>query len=197
MAECWSCGAEFGIAPFCGTCGAIQPVSDKLDFFSALGLEPKMTLERASLDRAFREASKKVHPDRFPREEPALRRLALAHTERVNEAYRTLKEPQKRAEYLLRLEGSEVAGETDRTDDPSLLMEMLEKQEKVQFARDPEVVAEMKAETKARYDGLMAIVADYFDNRTGDLASTRATLGELRYHRRMLDQIAQKEEELF
>lgn len=196
MADCWSCGAERGESIFCGTCGLIQPVAPHLDYFAALGLERHMRLERAALDRAFREASKKVHPDRFPREEAAQRKLALAHTELVNQAYRTLKDPRSRGEYLLSLAGAEVAAETERTEDPAFLMEMLEKQEAVESARDADTVDGLKIEARARYEALLDRVARYFDEGEGSLEGARAALVELRFVRRMLDQIALVEQEL-
>ena len=197
MADCWSCGAERGDAVFCGSCGLIQPLSPKLDDFTALGLPRKMALERRRVDKAFREASKQVHPDRFPKTEPEQRKLALAHTEKVNEAYKRLKDPRTRGEYLLELAGEQVASETERTEDPAFLMTMLEKQEAVQFESDPDQLAEMKADTVARYDGLLTVVGRYFDHGEGDLAEVRAALAELRYLHRMLDQIGRREEELF
>lgn len=197
MADCWSCGAERGDAALCGTCGAIQPVSERLDFFGLLGLSRGMAVDKEALDRAFRETSKKLHPDRFPRDEPQQRRLALAHTERVNQAYRTLKEPFSRAEYLLSLHGAEVAGETDRTEDVELLMSMLERQQSVESARDEDELAPLESEARARAATLLAVASDYFDRQEGSLEGVRAALGEHRYIRRLLEQIALRKEELF
>lgn len=197
MADCWSCGAERGDATFCPTCSVIQPVSPKLDFFRALGLAPRMALERADLDRAFREASKKVHPDRFSREARQERKLALAHTEVVNQAYKALRDPRTRGEYLLELQGTQVASETDRTEDPEFLMAMLEKQEALENAADDATVAAFRAETEARHGALIGLLEAYFDRKEGSLDGARQALVELRYLRRMLEQIALKEEELF
>ena len=197
MADCWSCGAERGRAVLCTSCGLIQPVPEGLDYFRALELERRMRLGRDELDRAFRVASKKVHPDRFPRTEPKQRKLALAHTELVNEAYQTLKDPQRRAEYLLELEGLEVASEVERTEDPAFLLALLEKQEAVQMAAEDAELQIIKAETKARSDALFASLEGYFEEGEGEQQQARKALIELRYLRRMLEQISAKEEELF
>ncbi|MEO1228525.1 MAG: Fe-S protein assembly co-chaperone HscB [Myxococcota bacterium] len=172
-------------------------MSPKLDYFRALGLSPSMALERASLDRAFRETSKRVHPDRFSREAPVQRKLALAHTELVNQAYKVLKDPRTRGEYLLMLSGQEVASETDRTEDPEFLMAMLEKQEALENASDDDTVAAFRAETEARYQHLIGTLEAWFDEGEGSLEAAKRALVELRYLRRMLEQIALKEEELF
>src|SRR5438874_10527980 len=108
MAECWSCGAERGAASFCGTCKKVQPVSKSASFFEVLGLPPRMTVDLAALEKSYREISRKVHPDRFGMATSVERKLALEQTTRLNDAYRTLKDPQKRAEYLLELEGVKI-----------------------------------------------------------------------------------------
>ena len=197
MGDCWSCGAERGRTPFCGSCGLIQSVSNELDYYNALGLSRRMGLERVDLDRAFREASKRVHPDGFSKEEPELRRLALRHTELVNRAYKTLRDPRTRGEYLLSLEGVDVASETERTDEPDFLMALLERQEAVQSASNESELEALRRQTQARYDELLGVAAKYFDDREGEQGAVRRALTELRYERRMLDQISRREEELF
>lgn len=197
MADCLSCGAERGESLVCNSCGALQPVTERTDYFSALGLEPRMSLRMPELDRAFRSVSKGVHPDRFPRDNSELRKRALRATEVVNQGYKTLKDPQKRGEYLLKLAGCEVATETERTEDQNFLLELLEQQEEIQMADESETVAELKSKTRARFDRLILVVTDYFDDGRGHLDDVRRALIELRYLRRMLDQIALKEDELF
>ena len=195
--DCWSCGAERGEAAFCTSCSLIQPVSPRLGYFEALGLEPSMQVDRKALDAAFREVSKKVHPDRFPRDEPEQRKMALAHTEIVNQGYRALKDPLKRAEYLLERRGVSLSGEHDKVEDPMFLMTMLEKQEALEETTDPDAVQSAKAETKARQKKLLALLAGWHDRAEGTDAEARAALIELRYLARMLELVGRKEEELF
>ena len=163
----------------------------------ALGLERRMKIERSELDKAFRAVSRQVHPDRFPRTEPEQRRFALAQTELVNLAYKTLKDVRHRAEYLLELAGHSVGSENDRTLDPAFLMSILEQQEEVQAAQSEASLADLKAHVRHRFEALISLVTKYFDNDVGELPSVLAALVELRYVQRMLDQITQKEEELF
>ncbi|MBX2811713.1 MAG: Fe-S protein assembly co-chaperone HscB [Myxococcales bacterium] len=166
-----------------------------------------MSISRTDLDRAFRTVAKQVHPDRFSRDEPEKRKQALHHTELVNVAYKTLKNSQKRAEYLLELGGFQVASETDRTEDKSFLLRLLEKQELLDEAKDIATIASLKRETTDRQKTLVARVTQFFDANKDNSSlaivdgvgpeNVRKSLVELRYLRRLLDHIAVKEEELF
>ena len=196
MAECWSCGAERAQAKFCIVCHVIQPVPEKVDYFDALNLMPSMRLTRVDIDKAFREISKLVHPDRFSKDEPTQRKLALMHSERVNQAYKVIKNEQTRAEHLLELRGMQVAAQTERTEDKMFLLDLLEKQEMIELIKDYDQLMSQKDLSKKRYKGLIQQLEVIFDDDQGTLDEARACLIELRYIRRMLELIESKEEEL-
>jgi molecular chaperone HscB len=104
---CWSCSVGHNDSSlFCPHCSKIQPPPGG-DFFSVFGLEPKLNLDLAALEREFHRLSRKVHPDRFARAAENERQWSLADTALLNDAYRTLKDPLSRTEYLLKLESSE------------------------------------------------------------------------------------------
>ena len=79
------------------------------DFFSFLGLPRKLRIDMADLEQRYRALSRQFHPDYFYNAPPAERRGALEKSSYLNDAYRTLKNPIARVEYLLKLEGL-VAG---------------------------------------------------------------------------------------
>jgi molecular chaperone HscB len=79
--------------------------SPKADYFSFLGLPRRLTLDLADLERRFRELSREYHPDYFYNAPPKERLAALERSSHLNDAYRTLRSPASRIEYLLRLEG--------------------------------------------------------------------------------------------
>ncbi len=81
--------------------------------FELFGLAPTFALEAEALERSYRDIQSKVHPDRFAHAGDAERRASLQWTTRVNEAYRTLKDPLQRAKHLLELRGVDVAFETN------------------------------------------------------------------------------------
>jgi molecular chaperone HscB len=90
--------------------------------FELLELPARFGLDPAALDAAYRKLQTAVHPDRFAQADSARQRLAMQASARVNEAYAALRDPVTRAQYLLRLNGVEAAGETDT----ALPMEFLE-----------------------------------------------------------------------
>jgi molecular chaperone HscB len=75
------------------------------DFFSFLGLPRKLRIDMADLEQRYRALSRQFHPDYFYNAPPAERRGALEKSSYLNDAYRTLKNPIARIEYLLKLEG--------------------------------------------------------------------------------------------
>jgi molecular chaperone HscB len=75
------------------------------DFFSFLGLPRKLRIDMADLEQRYRALSRQFHPDYFYNAPPAERRGALERSSYLNDAYRTLKSPISRIEYLLKLEG--------------------------------------------------------------------------------------------
>ncbi|HKQ28111.1 MAG TPA: Fe-S protein assembly co-chaperone HscB, partial [Burkholderiales bacterium] len=80
--------------------------------FELFGLPRLFGLDLEALERAYREIQSRVHPDRFAHAGDAERRASLQWTTRVNEAYRTLKDPVQRGKHLLELHGVDVAFET-------------------------------------------------------------------------------------
>ena len=114
--------------------------------FELFGLEPVFALNADSLDSAYRDIQAKVHPDRFAHAGDAERRASLQWTTRVNEAYRTLKDPLQRAKHLLELRGVDVAFETNTSMPADFLVEQMELRESLEKA--------VKAKDAATLDSL-------------------------------------------
>jgi molecular chaperone HscB len=105
---CWSCSIGHNDSTlFCPHCSKIQPPPGG-DYFSVFGLEPKLNLDLSALEHEFHRLSRKLHPDRFARALDNEKQWSLADTALLNDAYRTLKDPLRRTEYLLKLEGAEI-----------------------------------------------------------------------------------------
>jgi molecular chaperone HscB len=79
-----------------------------MDYFEIFSLPPHLTLDTAALEKSFYALSRRLHPDRFAARPAAEQEAALAESSRLNDAYRTLKDPIARTEYLLKLEGIEL-----------------------------------------------------------------------------------------
>ena len=109
--ECWSCSiGQSTTTLFCPPCSKIQPPSGG-NYFTVFSLTPHLNIDLAALETEFHRLSRKLHPDRFARATDQEKEWSLADTALLNDAYRTLKEPLRRTEYLLKLEGSEIGEE--------------------------------------------------------------------------------------
>jgi molecular chaperone HscB len=110
-ADCWACNAALAQSPLlCPSCGKVQSVSNA-DYFQVFSLERKLGLDAAALEREFHRLSRRLHPDRFARATAQEQEWSLAATALLNDAYRTLRDPIQRTEYLLRLEGLKIGEE--------------------------------------------------------------------------------------
>jgi molecular chaperone HscB len=109
--KCWSCAvAQNESTLFCSTCSKIQPPL-RMDYFQVFQLPRKLRIDLAALEKEFHRLSRKLHPDRFARATESEREWSLADTALVNDAYRTLRDPIRRTEYLLKLAGEEIGEE--------------------------------------------------------------------------------------
>jgi molecular chaperone HscB len=104
--SCWSCGAMRSVH-FCEACGKIQPPAP-VDYFTFFGLPRKLNLDVAAVEKDFYELSRKLHPDLNARAGSKEQEWSLQQSSLLNDAYRTLKDPIKRTQYLLQLEGVEL-----------------------------------------------------------------------------------------
>jgi molecular chaperone HscB len=104
--SCWSCGS-MRAAHFCESCGKVQPPVP-VDYFSFFGLPRKLNLDVAALEKDFYALSRKLHPDLNAGTGSQEQAWSLEQSSLLNDAYRTLKDPIKRTQYLLHLEGVEL-----------------------------------------------------------------------------------------
>jgi molecular chaperone HscB len=170
----------------------------KRDHFEVLGVPRRYHLRAAELEERFYARSRALHPDRFAKAPPRERLAAVASTTELNDAYRVLKDDIRRAEYLLRLEGIDIADEKSSSvkADPALLMDMMELNEQLAEARaagDHAAVAALAREVRARRAAALALVDEKFTawedgERTGLTAIAQALIA-LRYHARLLEQV--------
>jgi molecular chaperone HscB len=126
---CWSCAVAHNESTlFCPHCSKIQPPPGG-DYFSVFSLVPKLDLDLGMLEHQFHKLSRKLHPDRFARAATNEKDWSLADTALLNDAYRTLRDPIRRTEYLLKLHGAEIGEEhagKDRKDPSRVPADLLE-----------------------------------------------------------------------
>jgi molecular chaperone HscB len=96
------------------------------NFFQFFGLDQKLCVDAETLQKRFYELSRQWHPDRFSRKSASEQAEALDATSILNDAYRTLRDPVKRAEYLLKEEGFPIGEQRSKDVPPELLEEVFE-----------------------------------------------------------------------
>src|SRR5256712_1801202 len=122
------------------------------DYFAVFGLPRKLQVDLDALQRRFYELSRRYHPDFHQEADAAAQSQALESSALVNRAYRALRDPLARVEYLIALEeGREVREETSaRPKAPmDLLEEMLEVQETLEEAKAAGVTDETAGRLRA------------------------------------------------
>ncbi len=196
--RCWNCQSEGAVADVCPSCGKVQPVAPGTTLFDVLGLPRGVDVDRAELERAYRERSLRLHPDRAGKDDPRERRLSLERTALLNEAYRTLRAPEPRAFYLLRLHGLDLLKDEARavTVPPGVLEEVLDLREQLDGARaagDEDLVntlsdrvrVQSAATLSTAQSALRRLERDPSDAAARDEAAQ--ALARLRYHHRFLE----------
>jgi len=136
--------------------------------FELFGLQAAFGLDTEVLERAYREIQAQVHPDRFAHAGDAERRASLQWTTRVNEAYRTLRDPVQRGRHLLELHGIDVAFETNTQMPTDFLMQQLELREELEAAaakKDPSRLDRLRAGLSASKKTLEKAIGTAIDGR--------------------------------
>jgi molecular chaperone HscB len=210
--KCWSCGKERAATDaLCSHCGKIQPPpafaageERVIDKFAVLGLPRLFDLHPTRVEETYKLLSRKLHPDRFARAVPLERRFSLEQTTLLNDAYRTLKEPVRRAEHLLELRGVRVGEGSKIEMGPEFLEQAMDDREKLLAAKEEggdKAVLALAAGVRKKRDETMTHIAQALraleaGEKPPELASVAQKLAQLRYYARYLDQVEGRPPEL-
>ncbi|HJS66146.1 MAG TPA: Fe-S protein assembly co-chaperone HscB [Nitrospiraceae bacterium] len=146
---CWHCQSEVSGEYFCDRCVKVQPVSKELDYFTCLGLPRRLTIDQRQLESKFYELSRAFHPDFYQNKSADEQAISLGNSALLNTAYRTLRDPIERAEYLIGLEAGAV--KEIRNSPPSdLFEEILELQDTLNEYRATDRDSETEATLRAK-----------------------------------------------
>ena len=156
------------------------------DFFEVFGLERRLAIDTAALQRRFYELSRQWHPDFHQAAAADAQARALEESARVNAAYRALRDPLARVEYLIRLEegrarkegaggdGGTLPGVPSNKDKPKappeLLAEMFEIQEALEEAKSGSLDDTVRATLTEQRSGLQARMSEAEAQITGPLS---------------------------
>lgn len=165
------------------------------DHFSLFGLPPAFALDAASLEGAYRDLQAKVHPDRHASAGEAEKRVSMQWSVRVNEAYRTLRDPVQRARYLLEMHGVDAGFETNTAMPPAFLMRQMELREALEEARDAAALDALSQSLRKERMALEAELAAKIDLEH-DYAAAGGVLRELQFLARFGEDITNAYEAL-
>jgi len=147
---CWNCHERTLGTHFCSSCGKVLEPPAESDYFLTLGMPRKLAPDPAALDQRFLQLSWKLHPDNFVNASEEERQLSLKRSSELNDAYRVLRDPVARVEYLLEIEGQRKEGEKKQQAPPELLEEVFSLNESLDELRDARESGGDLAELKAR-----------------------------------------------
>jgi len=133
---CWNCHERTLGTHFCSSCGKLLQLPQAVDYFTLFEMPRKLWIEMSGLEQKFLRLSWKLHPDNFVNATERERELSLKHSSELNDAYRTLRDPVSRVEYLLGIEGTRKEGEHKQQAPPELLEEVFELNESLDELRE-------------------------------------------------------------
>jgi molecular chaperone HscB len=153
------------------------------DYYELLGIPRSLNLSLDTLQKRYYDLSRELHPDRFMRSSEAERQKALDMSSALNDAYRTLKDPVKRAQYLLGQEGFEIGEQRSKDVPPELLEEVFELNMALEEMRGGDESARPQLETAEKnFTGLLRDVDRQLETLFAkyDALKSRDTLAEIR-----------------
>ena len=192
--SCWRCKSSAEREDeFCVTCGTIQPPSPDRTHFDRLGVAHSFRQSEADLVQRHRREQRRFHPDRFVSRSDIERRLSLEHATALNDAYRLLKDPCLRAEYMLRLRGCDVGSEDKQVSlSPMFLMEIMELREVIDELKGSDTHVErgqLERDVAARYEETIERLGDGLDQQTHSIDELAQWAAQLRYLKRILEDL--------
>ncbi|OGW49492.1 MAG: Fe-S protein assembly co-chaperone HscB [Nitrospirae bacterium RBG_19FT_COMBO_58_9] len=164
---CWHCQSEVAGEYFCDRCVKVQPVSKELDYFTCLGFPRRLTIDQRKLETKFYDLSRAFHPDFYQNKSDAEQTISLGNSAMLNTAYRTLRDPIERAEYLLDLEAGSVK-EIRNSPPADLFEEILELQDTLNEYRAADRASETESMLRAKLQAEQQIL----EQRQRDMKAT-------------------------
>src|ERR1700722_18955052 len=143
--------------------------------FDLFDLPPTYGIDAKKLDDAYRTVQAQVHPDRFAAAGDAQKRIAMQWATRTNEAYQTLRDPLKRATYMLSLRGIDPGAESNTAMEPAFLMQQMEWRESIEDAASAKnqgaletILEALRAAERIRVERLAARIDSHADQAASE-----------------------------
>jgi molecular chaperone HscB len=173
-----------------------------LNYFQLFGIEISFDVDLSHLSQSYQALQKAVHPDRFAHASSQDQLLAVQKSAEINDAYQTLKQPLKRAEYILTLRGVDMPNEQQSFSDTSFLMQQMELREMlgdVKFADDIDSAFTHAQQVLAQeYQQLVDVMQQQiFENNTVTNALACDNLRKLKFYQKLNIELDRLEDSLF
>ena len=188
---CTRCARSLVNPQRCRECGAFQPLDARRDHFATLALPRTFNVDEEALERRVVEFSRDLHPDLAG--DPSLRARAVLGAAQVNEAFGVLRDPYRRAEYLLALEGGKTSTQ-DKSVPDGFLEQMLDERDEVEqaLASGGDAVKRLEDRFEKRlFDAVLELARGFTalaalttpTDRAKELTVLRRTLNVMAYYR--------------
>jgi molecular chaperone HscB len=166
---CWNCHERAQGTHFCQGCGKLQQSAGNADYFALFGMPRRLWIEMNALEQRFLQLSWKLHPDNFVNATEEERELSLKRSSELNDAYRTLRDPIARVEYLLGLENMRKEGEHKQQAPPELLEEVFELNESLDELREAKSAGGDLSALKSRLEAAERTFGEKLSEVNGEL----------------------------
>jgi molecular chaperone HscB len=171
-------------------------------YYELFQLPVSFEIDLDALSERYRRLQSSVHPDKFANAGDGERRLSMQQSARINDAFQTLKNPLRRARYLLQLNGVDMSVDTDTAMDPQFLMQQMELREALEAlnnsANPAEDLLALTTDIDATIAGIIQELKNSFNAGTGlDLSAARDGVRRLQFMTRLQEEAHNLEETLF
>ncbi len=173
-----------------------------MNYFQLFNIEVSFDVDLSQLSQTYQTLQKAVHPDRFANASSQEQLLAVQKSAEINDAYQTLKQPLKRAEYILILRNVDMPNEQQSFSDTAFLMQQMELREmlgEVKFADDVELALRNAQQILMQeYQQLLALMSEQIlANNAATNALACDNLRKLKFYQKLNIEVERLEDSLF
>eukprot|EP01096_Ripella_sp_DP13-Kostka_P008526 TRINITY_DN3166_c0_g1_i3.p1 TRINITY_DN3166_c0_g1~~TRINITY_DN3166_c0_g1_i3.p1 ORF type:complete len:332 (+),score=110.14 TRINITY_DN3166_c0_g1_i3:34-996(+) len=188
--RCWSCDfSPPSNSLFCNICRSVQKPNEALDYFTLFSLPKQFDLDLKRLSAEYLSLQRQLHPDQFHTKREEERQISNDYSALLNQAYKTLKEPNRRAQYLLSLMQREkgLMEQSLVLPDSEFLTFVLSVQEEIEECNENTELSSLLHELEEREKSLTADLRVAFES--GDFSVISLLVSKLNYVFRLEDDV--------
>ena len=188
MKSCWSCKGPVVLgALFCPTCSAVQGPAT-VTHFQRLGVEYSFDVDVSALDQLYFDLQRQLHPDRFANKTSKEKALSQQQATALNDAYEILKDPLRRADYMVHVQGVGVLPEgCNLVQDQSILIEAMQMRERLETVTDLAQLNAIAKESKSAIEKVIGQLSTVFNDDDVEAACKLTT--RLKYLHKMMGEV--------